>query len=204
MICRERHNHPVHEQVDYDPIQHAGKNRSPSQENELPTSPIKYAGRRKRDQEMKRGSKQRGLPTTIKRFRTKQSAGDSAQNLHGPDSPRCPGDKGGSDIQDTSCNTSREDGKKCARPSRRYRRWCAQGGDRYGSRQNYLALVSAALRTSNIGTMLNRLTSLIMRSVSILCSGLPAGIESGNSVFSGKNLRGTGPRFGFRPVSSGR
>jgi hypothetical protein len=128
VISRERHHHPVHEEVDYNPIQDAGENWPSFQENEPLAGRVKYAGRQKRDQEVKRGSKQRGLPTTVKRFRTKQSAGDSAQNLHGPDPPRCPGDKGGSDIQDTSCNTSREDGKKCARPSRRYRRWCAQAG----------------------------------------------------------------------------
>jgi hypothetical protein len=62
----------------YNPIQDAGENWPSFQENEPLAGPVKNAGRQKRDQEVKRGSKHCGLPTTIKRFRTKQSAGDSA------------------------------------------------------------------------------------------------------------------------------
>jgi len=59
-------------------------------------------------------SEQGGLPTTVKGFRTKQPAGDTAQNLGGPDSPRRPRDKGSRDIQNAGSYAGREDGKKCA------------------------------------------------------------------------------------------
>ena len=79
-----------------------------------------------------------------------------------------------------------------------------KGGNRYGRRQNYLALVSAALRTSDTAPVINRLISVNMRSLPILRSGSPAGLEARNSVFSGKNLRGRTARLGFSSVSSGR
>ena len=110
---RNRPN-PVHEEVDCDPIQSAGENRTSRQEYESAAYAIKCAGGREGDHEMQYRSEQCGLPTTVKGFRTKQPTSDTTQNLGRPDSPRRPRYKGSRDIQNTGCYASREDGKKCA------------------------------------------------------------------------------------------
>ena len=124
MACgreRERHDHPIHENVNRDSVKQSRHNGVLCQRTEFPAGGVEHRRRCKRDQEVNGETQPSGRRSSLERSLPEQTARDSLQHSSGSRTFDLRDHKRGGDIENSGDQTSRCDCRKSARSFHRSR-----------------------------------------------------------------------------------